>query len=78
MSSSFINKIVLTSLMLVYSHEEFVPTQLWKYNEGQVTHVGIGHSDQITTARICPNRRLIVSGGADGAIHIWRFPADLP
>jgi len=48
--------------------------KLWKYNEGQVTHVGIGHSAQITKARICPNRRLIVSCSADGAVHIWRFP----
>ncbi|KAK7113715.1 cilia- and flagella-associated protein 52-like [Littorina saxatilis] len=48
--------------------------KLWKYNEGQVTHVGIGHSAQITKARICPNRKLIVSCSADGAVHIWKFP----
>lgn len=48
--------------------------KLWRYNEGEVTHTGIGHSNQITKARICPNRHYIVSGGEDGALHIWKFP----
>ncbi|KAL8567600.1 hypothetical protein ACOMHN_054413 [Nucella lapillus] len=51
--------------------------KLWKYNEGQVTHVGIGHSNQITKACICPNQELIVSTGEDGAIHIWKYPNNI-
>ncbi|XP_076451553.1 cilia- and flagella-associated protein 52-like [Babylonia areolata] len=50
--------------------------KLWDYNGGQVTHVGIGHSNQITTAAICPNQELIISGGQDGAIHIWKYPSN--
>lgn len=49
--------------------------KLWKYNEGQVTHVGIGHSNQITTACICPCQNMIISGGEDGAIHLWKYPS---
>ncbi|XP_067673017.1 cilia- and flagella-associated protein 52-like [Haliotis asinina] len=49
--------------------------KLWKYDEGEVTHIGIGHSASITKARICPSQRNIVSVGTDGAILIWKFPA---
>lgn len=48
--------------------------KLWTYNEGSVTHVGIGHSDEITKVKICPNRRIIVSAGKDGSILVWKFP----
>lgn len=51
--------------------------KVWKYNEGTVTHVGIGHSDEITKAHICPNRRIIVSASKDGAILVWQFPPEL-
>ncbi|XP_041363159.1 cilia- and flagella-associated protein 52-like [Gigantopelta aegis] len=48
--------------------------KVWKYNEGEVTHVGGGHSSSIVKICICPCQRQIVSAGSDGAILIWRFP----
>ncbi|XP_046854980.1 cilia- and flagella-associated protein 52-like [Xenia sp. Carnegie-2017] len=48
--------------------------KVWKYEEGSVTHIGEGHSGDITRLRICPNRQWIVSVGTDGAILRWRYP----
>ncbi|XP_054707301.1 cilia- and flagella-associated protein 52-like [Uloborus diversus] len=48
--------------------------KVWKYLEGIVTHVGIGHSDEITALRISPNRKHIISVGKDGCIIRWKFP----
>ncbi|KAG9343876.1 hypothetical protein JZ751_013262 [Albula glossodonta] len=48
--------------------------KVWKYTEGEVTHVGVGHSGSITSARICPSGRYIVSTSLDGAVLRWRFP----
>ncbi|XP_002736733.1 cilia- and flagella-associated protein 52-like [Saccoglossus kowalevskii] len=48
--------------------------KLWGYNEGAVTHVGMGHSGSITRVKICPCLNYIVSVSADGAILIWRYP----
>jgi len=48
--------------------------KVWKYNEGEVTHVGLGHSGDINRVKICPNNRHIVSVSADGAVLRWRFP----
>ncbi|VEL25144.1 unnamed protein product [Protopolystoma xenopodis] len=47
---------------------------LWKYNEGDVTHVGLGHTSPITRLRISPDERLIVTASEDGAIFIWQMP----
>ncbi|GBM29807.1 Cilia- and flagella-associated protein 52 [Araneus ventricosus] len=48
--------------------------KVWKYIEGIVTHVGEGHSDEITSLRISPNRKYIISVGKDGCIIRWKFP----
>ncbi|XP_050394458.2 cilia- and flagella-associated protein 52 [Patella vulgata] len=48
--------------------------KVWRYDEGEVTNVGIGHSAAITKVRICPNQRYIISVGQDGAILVWKFP----
>lgn len=48
--------------------------KVWKYNEGDTTHIGIGHSASITRAKICPNSRHILSVSSDGAILRWSFP----
>ncbi|XP_061088877.1 cilia- and flagella-associated protein 52 [Conger conger] len=48
--------------------------KVWGYAEGEVTHVGIGHSGNITSVRVCPNSRYIISSSADGAILRWRYP----
>ncbi len=48
---------------------------MWRYNEGDVTHVGAGHSGEITGVKISPDGRYIVSVSNDGAIMRWRFPS---
>ncbi|EDO48010.1 predicted protein [Nematostella vectensis] len=48
--------------------------KVWDYDAGQVTHLGGGHSGDITRVKICPNSRWIVSVSADGAILRWRYP----
>eukprot|EP00128_Syssomonas_multiformis_P006655 Colp12_sorted_trinity150504_noHs@14952 len=48
--------------------------KIWKYNEGEVTHIGVGHSGDITQVRISPSQRFIVSVSSDGAIFRWKYP----
>uniref|UniRef100_A0A8C3PHN5 Cilia- and flagella-associated protein 52 n=1 Tax=Calidris pygmaea TaxID=425635 RepID=A0A8C3PHN5_9CHAR len=48
--------------------------KLWDYNEGAVTHVGVGHSGNVTRLKICPEKKYIVSVSADGAILLWKYP----
>ncbi|XP_051491178.1 cilia- and flagella-associated protein 52 [Apus apus] len=48
--------------------------KLWSYNEGEVTHVGVGHSGNISRLKISPENKYIVSVSADGAILIWKYP----
>ncbi|XP_065753335.1 cilia- and flagella-associated protein 52 isoform X1 [Phocoena phocoena] len=48
--------------------------KVWDYNEGEVTHVGVGHSGNITRIRISPGNQYLVSVSADGAILRWKYP----
>ncbi|XP_029456180.1 cilia- and flagella-associated protein 52 [Rhinatrema bivittatum] len=48
--------------------------KVWDYNEGEVTHVGIGHSGNISSIRICPSIKYIISVSSDGAILRWKYP----
>jgi len=48
--------------------------QVWKYEEGAMTHIGLGHSAPITGVKISPDERHIISVSADGAILRWSFP----
>jgi len=48
--------------------------KVWKYDAGEVTHVGIGHAGDITSVKICPQQQWIVSVSGDGAIMRWKFP----
>jgi len=50
--------------------------KLWNYNDGTVTHVGIGHSGNILNVKFCPNLQYIVSVSQDGAVLIWKFPEE--
>jgi cilia- and flagella-associated protein 52 len=47
---------------------------VWKYNEGEVVAIGLGHGGEVRRVRICPNNRNIVSVGEDGSILRWRLP----
>ncbi|CAH2292093.1 cilia- and flagella-associated 52 [Pelobates cultripes] len=48
--------------------------KLWDYNEGEVSHMGIGHSGSISRLKICPLSRCIISVSTDGAILRWNYP----
>ena len=47
---------------------------MWRYDEGDVTHIGMGHSGAITGIKISPDGEHIVSVSNDGAIMRWKFP----
>ena len=47
---------------------------MWRYNEGNVTHIGAGHSGEVTGVKISPDGQYIVSVSNDGAIMRWKFP----
>ena len=51
--------------------------QLWLYNEGEVTHTGMGHSGNITKVRVAPDGRHIVTVSADGGILRWKLPLNV-
>lgn len=53
-------------------HDHLV--KVWDYNEGEVTHVGVGHSGNIMGIRVSPGNQYIVSVSADGAILRWKYP----
>nr|AAH72072.1 MGC78960 protein [Xenopus laevis] len=48
--------------------------KVWDYNEGEVTHMGIGHSGNITLLKICPLSKYLISVSTDGAILRWKYP----
>ncbi|XP_072497161.1 cilia- and flagella-associated protein 52 isoform X1 [Notamacropus eugenii] len=48
--------------------------KVWSYSDGEVTHVGVGHSGNINRMKISPQNQHIVSVSADGAILRWKFP----
>uniref|UniRef100_A0A8C9PDF5 Cilia- and flagella-associated protein 52 n=1 Tax=Spermophilus dauricus TaxID=99837 RepID=A0A8C9PDF5_SPEDA len=48
--------------------------KVWDYNEGEVTHVGVGHSGNIMGLRISPGNQCIISVSEDGAILRWKYP----
>jgi len=48
--------------------------KVWKYNEGETTHIGVGHSGAIMCAKISDDSKHIISVSQDGAILRWAFP----
>jgi WD40 repeat protein len=48
--------------------------KVWLYDEGNCTHIGVGHSAQIVGVKVAPNNQFIISISSDGAILKWRFP----
>jgi cilia- and flagella-associated protein 52 len=45
--------------------------RMWDYNEGAVTHVGVGHSGGITGVEISPDESYAVTVGDEGGIFLW-------
>eukprot|EP00483_Globobulimina_turgida_P004403 UN04412 len=50
--------------------------KLWHYDEGIVHSIGYAHSGNVTSCKISPNNKYIVSVGDEGAICIWNMPYD--
>ena len=48
--------------------------QVWHYDRGEVTHVGVGHSAEVSRVRVAPDGCHVVSVSVDGAILRWRMP----
>ncbi|KAI8902331.1 quinon protein alcohol dehydrogenase-like superfamily [Globomyces pollinis-pini] len=48
--------------------------KVYKYEEGELGYVGLGHSTDITKVRISPDGKQIVSVSAEGAIFQWFMP----
>ena len=48
--------------------------KIWKYDEGIIHYIGIGHAGIIRKIAIAPNQETIVSVGSEGAIFIWKVP----
>ncbi|KAI8910144.1 WD40-repeat-containing domain protein [Gorgonomyces haynaldii] len=48
--------------------------KVYRYEEGDVMSVGIGHSTDITRVRIAPNDQTVVTVSTDGAVFQWQMP----
>ncbi|KAJ3271455.1 Cilia- and flagella-associated protein 52 [Terramyces sp. JEL0728] len=46
----------------------------YRYEEGELHAVGVGHSTDITKVRISPNDNIVVSVSSEGAIFEWQMP----
>ncbi|KAJ3300742.1 Cilia- and flagella-associated protein 52 [Borealophlyctis nickersoniae] len=51
--------------------------KVYRYEEGDVAYVGIGHSTDIMKVKISPDEKHIVSVSAEGAVFTWSFPPAL-
>ena len=51
---------------------------MWDYDRGEVTHIGIGHSAEVTKVKVAPDGSHAVSVSVDGAILRWRMPPPPP
>jgi WD40 repeat protein len=50
--------------------------KMYKYEEGTVAFVGVGHSTDITNVKISPSQKYVLSTSVDGAIFVWNFPVN--
>ncbi|EGF78625.1 hypothetical protein BATDEDRAFT_26475 [Batrachochytrium dendrobatidis JAM81] len=48
--------------------------KVYRYEEGDVAFVGVGHSTDITKVKISPNGSYVVSVSAEGAVFCWALP----
>jgi WD40 repeat protein len=48
--------------------------KVYRYEEGDVLAIGVGHSTDVTRVRVSPDQKRIVSVSSEGAVFIWNFP----
>lgn len=48
--------------------------KLWDYQRGVPVAIGRGHASNVATCCYSPCGKMIISGGADGSIFIWKIP----
>ncbi|CAI9734955.1 ciliaflagella52-likeassociated and flagella-associated 52 [Octopus vulgaris] len=48
--------------------------KVWLYEEGVVTHIGVGHGGSIKRVKISPDQTFVISVGEEGAILRWPSP----
>jgi len=56
--------------------QDILNPQVWDYDRGEVTHVGVGHSGEVTKVKVSPDGYHTVSVSVDGAILRWLLPHD--
>ncbi len=47
--------------------------KVYRYEEGDVQAIGMGHSTDITKLKIAPDQKHVVSVSAEGAIFTWKM-----
>jgi hypothetical protein len=52
-----------------------LPLRRRSYDEGQVSHAGVGHSGGVTALAVAPEGGAIVSVGTEGGIFAWEYPS---
>ncbi|XP_043195551.1 cilia- and flagella-associated protein 52-like [Amphibalanus amphitrite] len=50
--------------------------KVYRYSEGDCVFTGVGHSTAISSLKISPDMKTVVSVGTDGAILCWKMPED--
>ncbi|KAK9500885.1 hypothetical protein O3M35_002056 [Rhynocoris fuscipes] len=60
--------------MVTGGNDQYV--KLWRYKEGYVTHVGLGHGAAISSVKLSSDMKVLVSCSVDGAIFIWKTPIE--
>ncbi|XP_037073978.1 cilia- and flagella-associated protein 52-like [Pollicipes pollicipes] len=51
--------------------------KVYRYSEGDCVFTGVGHSTAISSLKISPDMKTVVSVGTDGAILCWKMPGDV-
>lgn len=64
-----------TGEYFVSSGEDCV-VKLWNYELGEVVAQGYGHAGVVTATKYSPDSKFLVTGGADGAIFMWKVPEE--
>ena len=48
--------------------------KVYRYEEGEICYMGIGHSTDVNKIKISPDQTKIISVSSEGAIFVWKFP----